>query len=127
MGIGNSSMNQNQVYFDPQTSQYYTIGSTSPFGSINYNRTQRNYIDDIMNKPDTKSMTNEMLERARMASQNVNVPSIADLFPLMMQNYQPAPMMQGQAQAPMQSSGAGRFLSASDTAPNLNFGVNTVT
>jgi hypothetical protein len=76
-------------------------------------------------------MTNEMLERARMASQNVNVPSIADLFPLMMQNYQAMPMMQGQVQGqgqmPMQSSGAGRFLNTSDTAPNLNFGVNTVT
>jgi hypothetical protein len=124
-------MNQNQVYFDPQTNQYYTIGSTSPFGSINYNRNQRNYIDNIMNKPDTKSMTNEMLERARMASQNVNVPSIADLFPLMMQNFQPMPMMQGQVQGqgqmPMQSSGAGRFLSASDTTPSLNFSNNTAT
>ncbi|HEY7867367.1 MAG TPA: hypothetical protein VIC51_15350 [Psychromonas sp.] len=86
---------------------------------------------NVPTTPPPKSMTNEMLERARMASQNVNVPSIADLFPLMMQNIQPMPMMQGQGQGqgqmPMQSSGAGRFLSTSDTAPNLNFGVNTVT
>ena len=93
------------------------------------------YINNFSNAPivpatpPPKSMTNEMLERARMASQNVNVPTIADLFPLMMQNFQPMPMTQAQAQGqmPMQSSGAGRFLNASDTAPNLNFGVNTVT
>ena len=125
MGIGNSSMNQNQVYFDPQTNQYYTMGGSNQFGL----RNQRNYIGEIMNKTANKSMTDELLERARQASQNVNVPSIADLFPLMMQNYQAPQMgqMMTQGQSPMQSSGAGRFLGTSDTAPNLNFGVNTVT
>ena len=89
------------------------------------------YINNFRNAPivpaapPPKSMTNEMLERARMASQNVNVPTIADLFPLMMQNLQLAQMTQ--AQAPMQSSGAGRFLGTSDTAPSLNFSNNTVT
>ena len=79
--------------------------------------------------PPPPSMTDEMLERARMASQNVNVPTIADLFPLMMQNYQAPQMgqMMPQGQAPMQSSGAGRFLGETDSAPALNFGVNTVT
>jgi hypothetical protein len=79
--------------------------------------------------PPQPSMTDIMLERARQASQNVNVPSIADLFPLMMQNYQAPQMgqMMPQGQAPMQSSGAGRFLGETDIAPALNFGVNTVT
>jgi hypothetical protein len=120
-------MNQNQVYFDPQTNQYYTMGGSNQFGL----RNQRNYIGEIMNKTANKSMTDELLERARQASQNFNVPSIADLFPLMMQNFQPMPMMQGQVQGqgqmPMQSSGAGRFLSASDTTPSLNFSNNTAT
>jgi hypothetical protein len=125
MGIGTTSTNQNQVFFDPQTNQYYTMNNT--FGGIN--RNQRNYIDQIMNKAPNKSMTDQMLERARMASQNVNVPTIAELFPLMTQGYQSMPMMQGQGQGqmPMQSSGAGRFLGMNETAPSLNFSNNTAT
>lgn len=83
--------------------------------------------------PPQPSMVEEMIKRAQMASQNVNVPNIADLFPYMNTNYQPyaqqqAPMMQTPS-APMQSSGAGRFLNAGDNtnAPALNYGVNTVT
>ena len=119
MGIGANSNRQNMVPI------YGANGL--PTGMFTMNRFMGGNMPAP--PPPQPSMTDIMLERARQASQNVNVPSIADLFPLMMQNYQAPQMgqMMPQGQAPMQSSGAGRFLGETDSAPALNFGVNTVT
>jgi len=138
MGAQTNS-NQNQVYFDTDANQYYTMSGQpqqnyygSGFINNNRNQGQRNYLGEVLGNINNKSMVDQMIQRAQMASQNANVPNVADLFPYMNTNYQPyaqqqAPMMQTPS-APMQSSGAGRFLNAGNNtnAPALNYGVNTV-
>jgi hypothetical protein len=104
--MGNA--NQGQVYFDPATGQYYTLGS-GVFGSLNYNRNQRSYIGSPINQNKPSQTVTDMLARANAAAQNVNTPTLASLFPSMSFGQSQTPMMGGGQLAGGQF-GAGRFL-----------------
>lgn len=110
MGMG-SAQQQNQVYFDPQTNQYYT--QTNPYGAYGM---PKNYLTGLpqTNTQNQKSPISDLLAQSLAAK--ANPVSLAQLFPSMnaptmgtpMTNYggllsQASPFGQG-------SFGAGRFL-----------------
>jgi len=103
--MGNAQR-QNQVYFDPQTNQYYT--QTNPFGAYNM---PKNFLTGLTQATtqNQKSPISDLLTQAMAAK--ANVPTLQSLFPNM--------GMQGMLSTPMQSTmvspmagqyGAGRFL-----------------
>ena len=117
MGMGNAQ-GGSQVYFDPQTNQYYTQNSSynnetnaqHPLLRGSYGN-QRNYLSGFNPQPAQKSPINDLVAQAMNAK--ANPVSIAQLFPNMsnpsmsnlMTNYSGllSNQMQGQY-------GAGRFL-----------------
>ena len=111
MGMGNAQQ-QNQVYFDPQTNQYYT--QTNPYGAYGM---PKNFLTGLTQATtqNQKSPISDLLAQAMAAK--ANPVSIEQLFPSMnaptmgnpMTNFsgllgQATPFGQGQF-------GAGRFLS----------------
>lgn len=102
MGMG-MAQNQNQVYFDPATGQYYT-----GYGYNNGFFSGRNYINDEMTRNQNKpsQTVTDAIARANAAAQNVNTPTLQSLFPGM--------AMPSQFTSPMANLtgqfGAGRFL-----------------
>ena len=103
MGIGNPQAS-NQVYWDANAGQYYTFNP--------YSQDSKTYLGDVLNTVNNatnknKSIVDEMVARANAAAQNVNVPTLAQLFPSLQ-----APM-QNNMNMQMPSYGAGRFLSPS--------------
>lgn len=100
MGMGS---NQNQVYYDPATGQYYTgVGYNNGFFQ------RRNYINQPMvnQNPTPSSNTSKLIEQA-MAAQ-ANPVSMAQLFPYM--NYGANTGGLGGLLGMTGQYGAGRFL-----------------
>ena len=105
MGIG-QSQNINQVYFDPQTKQYYTAnnayGMSPALGINNYARTFLN--DPLFNTNKQQSPINSLLAQALAAKPNA--PTMGQLFPGM----STPNMGGGQGILGQGQYGAGRFL-----------------
>ena len=111
MGIGS---NQNQVYYDPESGRYYT-------GSGNGFFQHRNYLNQptFNQNPTPSSNATKLIEQA-MAAQ-ANPVSMAQLFPYMNYGGTNNTGMGGLLDMIGQgSSGAGRFLGASNPLTSNN-------
>jgi hypothetical protein len=117
MGMGNAQQ-QNQVYFDPQTNQYYT--QSNPYGAYGMPKNFLTGLLQLGTKNEQKSPINDLVAKAMAAKPNA--PTLQSLFPNMgnqsMMNYQ-APM-----QAPMMNPmagqyGAGRFLGGNSMSSGM--------
>lgn len=110
MGMG-MNQNQNQVYYDPETGQYYTgVGYNNGFFQ------RINYLNQptVNKNPTPSSNTTKLIEQA-MAAQ-ANPVNMAQLFPYMNYGATNGTNMGGLGGllglTGTGSSGAGRFLSA---------------
>lgn len=100
----NQQQNQ-QVYYDPSTGQYYTMESSNK--GYGYNP----ILDAALGRSGKKNyismLNNNTVVPNYAAPTTPDVPSIADLFPLMNN----ASIINAAMAQPSQSSGAGRFIS----------------
>lgn len=83
MGMG---MNQNQVYYDPATGQYYPGVGYNYYTGVGYNNgffQRRNYLNQptVNQNPTPSSNTTKLIEQAMSAQ--ANPVSMAQLFPYM--------------------------------------------